>query len=342
MRELLEKTLARLRAGEGAVWCVILAAAGSTPRGPGAKMAVFEDGTSVGTVGGGAVEHQAMEFARTMDGKSALVRDYELHSGGEAGLGMVCGGRVRIGFLPLRPTDEPLLGDLLLRFDETERGGSPWLLKLYFRGEGSSICAEAAEPIGLHGAEDAPLPFPSLTEADGGLVYAEPVRPRARVVIFGAGHVSRALVPVLLPLNFSVTVLDPRTELTDPGRFPGAALRRAEFDPLPPSLRIGPRDYLVVMTPGHEKDLAVLRQVLRSPAAYIGCIGSRKKTAYVNQKLLEGGFTESELRRIHAPIGLPIQARTPEEIAVSIAAELIQHRAALAGPPPGDKPPLAL
>ena len=83
----------------------------------------------------------------------------------------------------------------------------------------------------------------------------------------------------------------------------------------------------MVMTPGHEKDLSVLRQVLRTPASYIGCIGSRKKTAYVNQKLLEEGYSETEISRIHAPIGLPILAKTPEEIAISIAAEMILHRA---------------
>ena len=74
-------------------------------------------------------------------------------------------------------------------------------------------------------------------------------------------------------------------------------------------------------------DLEVLRQALRTPATYVGCIGSRRKTAYVNQKLREEGFSAADLARIHAPIGLPIQARTPEEISISIAAELILHRA---------------
>lgn len=166
------------------------------------------------------------------------------------------------------------------------------------------------------------VPLPS-----GTLVLTEPAEADYRVYIFGAGHVSTALVPVLLPLGFPVTVIDQRPELAKEERFPGAKVLCAPLDPLPAELSLTERDYAVIMTPGHEQDLAVLRQVLKTPAFYIGCIGSRKKTAYVNQILREEGFSASDLERIHAPIGLPIMARTPEEIAVSIAAELILHRA---------------
>ena len=160
-------------------------------------------------------------------------------------------------------------------------------------------------------------------------IYTEPLGRNYRVYIFGGGHVSAALVPVLLPLGFPVTVFDSRPELAVPERFPGAEVLLGDFNDFSGRLTITEQDYAVVMTPGHEMDLEVLRQVLNSPATYVGCIGSRKKTAYVNQKLREEGFSEEDLARIHAPIGLPIQARTPEEIAISIAAELIRHRAQL-------------
>ena len=86
-------------------------------------------------------------------------------------------------------------------------------------------------------------------------------------------------------------------------------------------------DYAVVMTPGHQADYEVLAQVLRSEAGYIGCIGSRGKIAKTRERLLADGFTDADLARVHAPIGLPILAETPEEIAISVAAEMIEHRA---------------
>ncbi len=325
MRELLEQSIRRLSEGQSVVWCVILASSGSTPRGPGAKMAVFADGTTAGTVGGGAVEFQAVEFAKTLREGTAVTRDYDLYSGGSADVGMVCGGHVRIGYFSLEPDSAALLQALLMSQEGNAPSKRRTCLELGMESNRASIKL-LGEPD-LH-SEAAPLPaVPTLLEQDCGFRYVEPIGRDYRVYIFGAGHVSAALVPVLLPLGFPMTVVYPRPELADAARFPGAAVLCADFEPLPASVNITDRDYVVVMTPGHEKDLAVLRQVLRTPAGYIGCIGSRKKTAFVNQALREAGFSEEALSRIHAPIGLPIGARTPEEIAISIAAELILHRA---------------
>ena len=322
MRALLEQTIRHLNAGERVVWCVILSAEGSTPRGPGAKMAVFEDGSSIGTVGGGAVEFQATALARTLNEK-ALIRSFDLYSGGSEATGMVCGGMITLCFLPFSPLSKGSLEACLAALDRPE---FCWLL---FR-----ICADGSFEISLlpepdlHAETSHPPMQPKLeTMTDGTVIFTEPLTRGEHVYIFGAGHVSAALVPVLLPLGFPVTVIDPRPELVTQARFPGAELLCAAFDPIPGPINITSRDYIVVMSPAHTHDLTVLRQVLRNPASYIGCIGSKKKTAYVNQSLREEGFTEAELQRVHAPIGLPIKARTPEEIAVSIAAELILHRA---------------
>ena len=327
MQALLKQSIARLSLGQRVLWCVILSAQGSTPRGPGAKMAVFEDGSTVGTVGGGAVELQAAQFARTIPDGKAVVRDYELHSGGSEATGMVCGGRVRMGFFPLGPGDKTLLETMLSLLDGSQPERKDHWLKAELREDGYSL--SLAEDVDLHSEAERLPRVPTLRQEAGVTIYTEPLGRNYRVYIFGGGHVSAALVPVLLPLGFPVTVVDPRPELAVPERFPGAEVMACDFHTYSQSLTITARDYAVVMTPGHEMDLAVLRQVLRTPATYIGCIGSRKKTAYVNQKLREEGFSEEELARIHAPIGLPIQARTPEEIAISIAAELIRHRAQL-------------
>ena len=325
MRELLKQTLARLSLGQRVVWCVILSAQGSTPRGPGAKMAGFEDGKSVGTVGGGAVELQAARFAGTIPDGKAAVRDYELVSGGSQATGMVCGGQVRIGFFSLEPGDEELLETMRLAWDGKLDSETDYWLELILREDGFSV--QVLVPPDLHSETERLPGVPTLFERDGALRFLEPLSRNYRVYIFGGGHVSAALVPVLIPLGFPVTVLDSRSELAIPERFPGAEVLLGDFNDISSVFTITERDYVVVMTPGHEMDLQVLRQVLRTQATYIGCIGSKKKTAYVNQKLREEGFSEPDLARIHAPIGLPIHARTPEEIAISIAAEMILHRA---------------
>lgn len=325
MRELLKQTIVRLSMGQRVVWCVILSAEGSTPRGPGTKMAVFEDGETVGTVGGGAVEFQAAQFAGTIPDGKAVVRDYDLVSGGSEATGMVCGGHVCMGFFPLEPGDEELLKTVLLAWEGKLFSKTGFWLELVLRIDGFSL--RVLEQPDLHcEAEQLPM-IPTLFKGDGVLRYLEPLHRDFRVYIFGGGHVSAALVPVLIPLGFSVTVFDSRPKLAVPERFPGAEVLLGDFNDFSDKLRITERDYAVVMTPGHEMDLEVLLQVLKTPATYIGCIGSRRKTAYVNQKLREEGFSEADVARIHAPIGLPIQARTPEEIAISIAAEMILHRA---------------
>lgn len=326
MRELTEKTISRLRAGQRVVWCVILSAQGSTPRGAGARMAVFSDGETLGTVGGGAVELQAIQFARTLfDAPIAAERDYDLISGGTEATGMICGGTVRIGFFPLLPENAELAQTLVQLQATLDTAEDRWLGSV-IRLDGSFSLA-ILKDTDLH--SDSPrLPrVPTLEEADGVLRLVEPIRRNYMVYVFGGGHVCRALVPILLGVGFPVTVYDPRPELANNGFFPGAKVILGEFDRLADRVSLTDRDYAVVMTPAHTMDLAVLRQVLRTDAAYIGCIGSKRKTAYVNQALLDEGFSQADAARIHAPIGLPIKAKTPEEIAISIAAEMILHRA---------------
>lgn len=322
MRKLLEETVLRLRKRERVVWCVIFSAQGSTPRGIGAKMAVFADGSSCGTIGGGSVELQAISQAKAL-GRSAAVRSYELYSGGTEATGMICGGVVQVGFFPFEAEALPELEKLLAAANQP---GAYWL-RLRIEPEGG-FGAELLSDPGLHGDQDRPRNIPVLERpSQRDWVLTEPLSRDYRVFIFGGGHVCAALTPLLINLDFPVTVLDPRPELAQASRLPGAQVIRGAFDRLSDSVQITERDYAVVMTPEHTMDLAVLEQLLKTKASYIGCIGSRRKTAYVNQRLAEAGFSEADIRRIHAPIGLPIRAKTPEEIAVSIAAELILHRA---------------
>ncbi len=134
-------------------------------------------------------------------------------------------------------------------------------------------------------------------------------------------------MPVLTNLDFSCVVVDDREAFANSRRFPDAEVVVADLEQLPPSLAITPDDYVCIMTRGHAGDYAVERQVLPMRPGYIGVIGSRNKLAFVRDRLLQDGFSAGDMAGIYAPIGLPISAATPEEIAVSIAAELIAVRA---------------
>ena len=144
------------------------------------------------------------------------------------------------------------------------------------------------------------------------------------------GHVSRALVPVLSSVGFRPVVYDDRPEFADPALFPAAeGVLCGDFTDLARQVTVTADDYVVVMTRGHQADYEVITQVLRSGARYLGCIGSKRKLALCRDRLLQAGFTPEEYARLHAPIGLAIGAQTPEEIAVSVAAEMIAVRAGL-------------
>ena len=152
------------------------------------------------------------------------------------------------------------------------------------------------------------------------------------VYLFGAGHVGRALVPVLTGVEFPVVVYDERPEAVRPENFPTAlAVVQGEFSDLSAHIHLAAADYAVVMTPGHCAALAVVRQALAWGPSYVGCMGSRKKRAFLRTALAEAGFAPEQIDTVHLPIGLEIGARTPAEIAISVAAELIAHRAALRG-----------
>ena len=147
------------------------------------------------------------------------------------------------------------------------------------------------------------------------------------VYIFGGGHISAHLAPLVSLVDFKVTVVDDREEFASPERFPQAdqVLCRS-FEGAVQSLNINESGYAVIVTRGHAWDGVILGDVLRTPAAYIGMIGSRHKRDAIYEKLLSDGYTASDLDRVHSPIGLPIGGETPEEIAVAITAELIQAR----------------
>jgi xanthine dehydrogenase accessory factor len=157
----------------------------------------------------------------------------------------------------------------------------------------------------------------------------EPVCDFGTVFIFGGGHISQKLAPLARLVGFRVVVLDDRPEFVEPTRFPQAdgCILVGSFEHALEEITVDPDSYLVIVTRGHLHDKTVLAQALHSEAAYIGMIGSRRKRDAIYTELATQGFSPADFKRVFSPIGLPIEAETPEEIAVSIMAELIQVRA---------------
>jgi xanthine dehydrogenase accessory factor len=158
-------------------------------------------------------------------------------------------------------------------------------------------------------------------------IFVEPVLPPADLYIFGAGHVAVNLYRVAKDAGFEVTVVDDRETYANRERFPEAiAVHAEDFEQAMSKLSPGESSYVVIVTRGHRDDMRVLRWAVQTPARYIGMIGSKRKTIAIFRELTKEGLAPELFNRVHAPVGLDIGAVTPEEIAVSITAELIAIR----------------
>ena len=159
-------------------------------------------------------------------------------------------------------------------------------------------------------------------------VFLEWIRPRGTAFIFGAGHVGICVAHLASYVDFRVVVVDDRAEFANPQKVPDAHEVAAvdAFDQFFADSSLDEDSYVVIVTRGHAHDKAVLSQALKTPAGYIGMIGSRRKTNLIFQALLTEGFSREDLQRVHAPIGLTIGGETPQEIGVSIVGEMVDVR----------------
>lgn len=295
--------------GLDAVLATIIWDDGSAPRGRGSQMLVGREGLLAGTIGGGAVEGQSIALAQELlaCGVRSKTREFRLRRDGSAqSTGMVCGGDVTVYFrcIPMEETDwDTLAAEVLRRVSVREKG---WLV----------------QPL------DGEMPYLADEDADKENCFTMPLPVGERALIFGAGHIARALVPLLCTVGFRPVVFDDRPQFATRERFPQAdQVICGDFTRIRDYLTVGPEDYVVIMTNGHEYDFQAQVQVLRGETAYVGVIGSRKKTAFVNQRLREAGIAEEAIAFVHTPVGTAIKAVTPEEIAVSITGEMILVRA---------------
>lgn len=311
MKELFTALHDTLGAGQNAVTVVVTACRGSTPRSPGAMMLVRSGVPALGTVGGGQAEYDAALAAKKMLAEGAPHYSEQTHeclSAEELSrMGKASGGEVTLLYLLWRPERLPLVRQILTAL---------------LAGEDATL--QFSYAAGWEGAL-----APGLREETLPGRFAMKLCEGGRCYIFGGGHVSHALVPLLHSVGFSCAVLDERPEYANQTVFPTAAETLCgELPRLAREISFGSGDSILIMTRGHQGDYEVLCEALRSPVWYLGMVGSRRKMEATFDLLRNDGFTAEDLARIVTPIGLAIDAETPQEIAVSIAAQMIQMRAA--------------
>ena len=336
MVDVFERLYDELRQGRRVALLTLVDSRGATPQRAGSRLLLLQSGETVGTIGGGAGEYAAVKASREnlAKGRSCLL-SYDLGSGGAADIGAVCGGQMTIFCQVVAPEAASCIGmiadcrkrrrpcDVVYDLTDPQR----WAMAVV--GEEMLCCGDQQAAAALGRSLSAgSWPERGYTISGAGRWYREHISCAARVILFGAGHVAQALSRLLPDLSFDYVVVDDREEFANEERFPQAQeIVLADFDCLPPSLAVEAGDYVCIMTRGHAGDYSVQRQVMAKRPAYIGVIGSRAKLRFVREKLLSDGFSQAEIDACYGPIGLPISAATPAEIAVSIAAELIAVRA---------------
>jgi len=312
-----------LQAEEPLLLLLVVESRGSSPGKPGFKMAVTAGGLVHGTIGGGAMEKDLVEQAAGLlargTGRPRLLK--LMHREGAAGQaaagkpsvsrysGGICSGWQRVALLPLAGGDSGAVDSLLFALKRNRPG------RLLFSQDGIEF-----QPRRIAQAAAA------FSQRPAGLwTFCEEAGQRPVLTIVGGGHVGLALSRVMAGLDFHVRVLDDRVDLaTMQANVFAQEKHVVSYRVIGRHVEEGERSFAVIMTYGHQADEKVLGQLAGKKLRYLGLLGSPAKNARIFARLRKKGVTAAQLRKVHAPVGLPIHSHTPEEIAISIAAEIIQ------------------
>jgi xanthine dehydrogenase accessory factor len=359
MKDVFKELLVEIEKGKPTALATLIESKGPVPMSHSAKMLLKSDGTTAGTVGGGCLEAEVWQEAKNCmaDGKTRLLT-FGLTEKEAGDLGLICGGKVKILTEPIYPgIMDDLFKEVVRARSEGERvalatiisqgGGRPLngRAKVLIRdGEGTigslggeldKIAADLAkrvftqekmlvEDLSLSGDEMSRL---GLVEKDGVWLFVEPITPQPTIFIFGGGHVALPIAKVAKMAGFKVVVIDDRPAFANFERFPEADEVIAEdFVKAFEKLDIDENSYIVSVTRGHQYDEMIIEQAVKTSARYIGLMGSKRRVRITFDRIASRGTPKELLGRVHAPIGLEIEADTPEEIAVSILAEIIKVR----------------
>ena len=346
MKQLIEKLCSFLEAGEDLAVATILTRSGSAPRTAGTKMIIRANGEIFGTIGGGLVEARAQETAREIfNTRQSRTFVFDMTGANADTMDMICGGEVEI-LLEYIPAIEDNRTVFEAWQDALKTGRqcllvTPLVTETHNQaGQRCLLDADAScfGPVPLPEnvrqallAETVSSRYPTMLSLDQRVYFVEPSYAPATLFLFGAGHVCQPTAALATMVGFNTVVLDDREEFANHKRFPKAnqIVVVPSYDDCMSHLDIDDHSYLVIISRGHRHDQSLLRQALQTGAGYIGMIGSRGKRDKIYRNLLAEGVPQETLDKVYAPIGMAIEAETPEEIAVSIVGELIKVRAAL-------------
>jgi xanthine dehydrogenase accessory factor len=314
--------------GEGQAVAVgsVIERIGSAPRDPGAALAVSTSGEVAGSVTGGCVEPAVIrEATEVLKGSTGRICRYGLTDDDGFDVGLSCGGTIAVAVYALDPA-------LVAPLSEAVAGDSPAALTLRLAeqrfGEQRLVSGEGApngDPVESAARALLEIGESGVVEADGELVFVESYAPRPDLYIFGASDHVAAVVTMGKFLGYRVTVCDPRTTFMTRERFPDADELALEWpDRFLESAPVDARTAICMMTHDLKFDVPALKRALQTNAGYIGAIGSEKTRAERDARLRDEGIGEADLARVHQTIGIQIGARTPDEVAVTIAAQLIE------------------
>lgn len=341
------RAAALLAEGEPLVLVTVVSRTGSAPREAGTRALQTRNGFE-GTVGGGLLEARAMEAARNSLASGLSARVSCDMSGFTPNSDMICGGGMEVLCEVLAPRQAAMFA---LAAEVLRLGGKgAWLVEL--RRDGVSLHDVAETPLrrlfvdalpefavqteGVTVGLDAVQPLldtrkgrPGLVDVDGHIFYVEPLDAPPVLLLCGGGHVSLEVARLAHSCGFVVDVVDDREEFSNALRFPMARHCRVlpGYENLVQACDVGRRHFVAIITRGHSFDREALAQALASHAQYVGMIGSRTKREQVYAALRKQGVPDAELAAVCCPIGLSIEAETPQQIAVSIVAELLAARA---------------
>jgi len=339
-----------------AVLITVTSVLGSTPRKPGAKMLVFVDGTTVGTIGGGCGEAEARrEALNAFTAKDSKIYRLNMTADVVQEEGMVCGGIMELfieymgkhspvekadlnkDYLSALEHNNPILVTVIQTTEKTWLGNklviktSQEIMGDLGKKELNNVALEKGK---IGGKKCQPLlicldfEFNLCESSSQKLAYRLLIEPPTTIVqllILGAGHIARPLATMAKIVGYEVTVVDDRPSFANYSRFSTAdTVICADFERALETININPQTFVVIITRGHRYDKVCLKKVINQPASYIGMIGSRKRVKSLISELEEDGVSSEALQKLYSPIGLNIGAETPEEIAVSILSELIK------------------
>jgi xanthine dehydrogenase accessory factor len=303
----------RLKEEKSVYFLINIEIHGSSPGKQGFSMAVSSDGKLFGSIGGGTMEFKLVEECRRMlsTGKQKIFIKRQVHKGDvEEGSGMICSGEQTVAFVPLVPPDIQTVERITSCLNKNKTG----ILSL----SGDSFKFELSNDYPL-------LQYQCTISNKNNWAYKELIGFKNTIYIIGAGHVGFAVSKLFSQLGFNVVIFDNRSNLSILTNNAYADVKKViDYNKIGEYLPNGTNLYIVIMTNNHTYDKKVLSLVIRKKVKYIGLMGSVEKIADIKKLMKTDGFSESELSQLHAPIGISISSQTPDEIAISIAAEIIK------------------